>query len=490
MVLQPRNGIVGYMKLFLSVISAEASLVRSSSITLDQEGATLGRREDNRLVLPDTKRYISGHHAVIEYRAPDYFITDTSANGVLINSSLTPLGKGNSAKLNDGDQIHIGDYTIAVKFIKETLQQEVNLRAGPLTDQGFDFPDDPFAELGSDPIQGMIDKNELIPADWKGDQQTSEDPFDIPNLHGFGSNSRAEDKLDTKDFDHVSAYQEAFQPFREQTAGQPTTQAPSANPTDIFSEDWYLDSKNKTTDDLPAADSSMTGDFPPVTATHRPQPAARPESVKASAASELQNELIRNFLRGAELENSHYTETLTPESFYIIGKILRASIQGTMDVLLGRAKIKNEMHLDVTMIRSRHNNPIKFSVSADEALAKLLALQDKSYLSPEEAIEEAFNDIRAHQYAVIAGMQTALLSVLKRFNPKKLEQRLQEVSPISASIPIHRQAKLWSLFEHLYQDIERESEDNFYRLFGQAFAETYAQQMQKLKKSKKDIPCD
>lgn len=476
------------MKLFLSVISTGANVDRPLSITLNQEGATLGRGEDNALVLPDLKRYISGRHAVIEYRAPDYFITDTSANGVIINQSPLPLGKGNRVKLKDGDQLHIGDYILAVKMIEENLPQ-VEIDTGPLKDQGFDFPDDPFAELASDPIQGMIDKNELIPSDWKGDQESSEDPFDIP----IEAHLRKEDTPETKDFDHVPAYKEAYQPIREKPSGQPAAQAPPVNPADIFPEDWYLKSpakKDKKTDASLAADSSKSGAFPPNGEAHYQAPVANHKPDKTCTAAVFQDELIQNFLRGAKLENSRYAETLTPESFYIIGKMLRASIQGAMDVLLGRAKIKNEMHLDVTMIRSRQNNPIKFSVSADEALAKLLALQDKGYLQPEEAIEEAFDDIRAHQYSVIAGMKTALLTVLQRFDPDKLEQRLQEISPISASIPIHKQAKLWNLFEHLYQDIEHEAEDNFYHLFGHAFAETYEQQMQKLKKSKNNKPAD
>jgi type VI secretion system FHA domain protein len=148
------------------------------------------------------------------------------------------------------------------------------------------------------------------------------------------------------------------------------------------------------------------------------------------------------------------------------------------------------MHLDVTLIKARDNNPIKFSVSTEETLVKLLAHQSKGYLEPQTAIKEAFDDIRAHQYAVIAGMRTALLAVLKRFDPRRLEQRLQEESPIGASIPIHRKAKLWTLFEQLYQHIESEAKDNFYHLFGQAFADTYEQQMQNLKKTNSDSPLD
>jgi type VI secretion system protein len=73
------------MKLVLSVISFTGADVKGSkTITLNREGASLGRKDDNALVLPDPKRYVSGHHALIEYRSPNYFIKDTSANGVLV----------------------------------------------------------------------------------------------------------------------------------------------------------------------------------------------------------------------------------------------------------------------------------------------------------------------------------------------------------------------------------------------------------------------
>jgi len=74
------------MKLILSVISfAGADVKGSNKITLNQEGASLGRKDDNALVLPDTKRYVSGHHALIEYRSPHYFIID-------ILNAMTSLG--------------------------------------------------------------------------------------------------------------------------------------------------------------------------------------------------------------------------------------------------------------------------------------------------------------------------------------------------------------------------------------------------------------
>jgi type VI secretion system protein len=62
-------------------------------------GIYFGRDVDNTVMLEDPHRYISGHHAIIEYQAPDYFITDTSTNGVLVNDATLPVGDGNRVKL-------------------------------------------------------------------------------------------------------------------------------------------------------------------------------------------------------------------------------------------------------------------------------------------------------------------------------------------------------------------------------------------------------
>lgn len=472
------------MKLLL--ISSNSNLDRSSRITLNQESASMGRGEDNTLVLVDPKKYISGHHALIEFKAPDYFVTDISSNGVLINEYTKPLGKGNSKKLNDGDQLRIGDYTISVKLIADNFNP-VSQYSAPIATKDIAIFDDPFAELDSDPIQKMIDSNELIPSSWKPGQELPEDLFgfpgdekDVPNL----GNKRVENTA----FEHIPAHKGAFQPLPKKIVEQPISPPPAIKPVDIFAEDWFVGKGNKA-DELftdggnPSEEILVHKDIQAINEPVQPPPVTNPKPLEVlSKVNDSHQEFIENFLRGAKLENSKFAETITPETFYIIGTMLRASIQGTRDVLEGRAKIKNEMHLDLTLIRPRENNPIKFSVSTDEALTKLLTPADKAYLSPERAINEAFDDIRTHQYSVIAGMKSALFAILKRFDPKILEERLQKQSPIAANIPIHKQAKLWRLFEELYETLEEETKDNFYHLFGQAFAETYSQIMNKLKK--------
>lgn len=488
------------MKLSLIVTSySGVAIERTLSITLNQEGATLGRREDNTLILPDIKRFISGYHAVIEYKHPNYYITDISTNGVLINQSKMLRGHGNSVKLSDGDELNIGDYSILVKMIIGDNQENTDLHPiDSLTENAINLPEDLIPEIKSDPVQGKIDDNELFPYEGRSIQEICENLFDLPDNQFPESPSSNKDDAVEGDLNRVSAIKETPRPFAR-AVDQPTPKDHPELPPAIFSDDLHLEGHNKKNDAfVPSASLEEESELPQKSESKDPirktrsvttdRPDTSPHELKERTVTEFQHELIHNFLSGAQLDEGKFAETLDPKSFYVIGKILRASVQGTMDVLLGRAKIKNEMHLDLTMIRPRLNNPFKFSVSADETLAKLLSTQDTGYLPPEEAIKEAFDDIKAHQYSVMAGMQTALLAVIQRFDPKKLEQCLQKQSPISARIPIHKQARLWNLFEQLYEEIEHETEDNFYHLFGQAFAETYEQQIHKLKASPKDIP--
>jgi len=153
-----------------------------------------------------------------------------------------------------------------------------------------------------------------------------------------------------------------------------------------------------------------------------------------------------------------------------------------LDILHSRTHIKNEMRMDVTTIQPFENNPLKFSITVEEALSRLLIPQKESYLAPEQALEEAYDDIRAHQIAVISGIQATLSYMLQRFEPEKLSSRLEKKTPITASIPLYRQAKLWSLFENLYETLQEEAEDDFNRLFGLEFSKAYDQQIATLKK--------
>jgi type VI secretion system FHA domain protein len=162
------------------------------------------------------------------------------------------------------------------------------------------------------------------------------------------------------------------------------------------------------------------------------------------------------------------------------GEVFRAMVEGVRQVLISRAAIKNELRVEQTMLRARDNNALKFSVTADDAVAALLAPGRPGYQAPVAAAREAFADISSHEMAVMAGVQTALMALLKRFDPAALEQRLAKGGLLGNILPSARKARTWELFCATYGEIAREAEDDFQSVFGREFARAYDAQMRKL----------
>jgi type VI secretion system protein len=160
------------------------------------------------------------------------------------------------------------------------------------------------------------------------------------------------------------------------------------------------------------------------------------------------------------------------------GEVFRTMVEGLRQVLISRAAVKNEFRVEQTMLRARDNNALKFSVTTEDAVAALLQPGRPGYMPPLQAAQEAFDDVRSHEMAVMAGVQTALVGLLKRFEPSALERRLQ---PGALDIlPAARKARTWELFCDTYKEIAREAEDDFQSVFGREFARAYAAQVRKL----------
>jgi type VI secretion system FHA domain protein len=188
--------------------------------------------------------------------------------------------------------------------------------------------------------------------------------------------------------------------------------------------------------------------------------------------------LLAAFFEGAGLAVTAIPPEEQEEAMRAIGALFRAFVSGTRDVLMSRAEIKSEMRVEQTMIRSRDNNALKFSITPEEALHALLRPNRPGYKAPLASVEEAFDDIRSHELAVMAGMQTGLLALLKRFDPATLENRLQK--NVLDILPSARKARFWEMFCATYKDIAREAEDDFQALFGREFAKAYTAQINKL----------
>jgi len=174
------------------------------------------------------------------------------------------------------------------------------------------------------------------------------------------------------------------------------------------------------------------------------------------------------------------TGALMPAHGRRVGELLRAMTQGTLELLTARMVAKRELGAAATQLRRRENNPLKFSPDVDAALTHMLGPAERGFLEPRAAVTEAFDDLRAHQVALLAGMRAALDTVMSRFDPSALEQRLAPGGALENLIPANRRARLWSAYGEEYARIVGEIEDDFDALLGRAFLKAYQAQLEAL----------
>lgn len=108
------------MALRLEVISHHRQQLGSrADIVLGVAGGSIGRALDNDWQLPDTQRYLSGHHARVHFRQGAWYLEDTSTNGVFVNDAVTAQGRRGLYALRQGDVLRMGEYRIRVHIDDE-----------------------------------------------------------------------------------------------------------------------------------------------------------------------------------------------------------------------------------------------------------------------------------------------------------------------------------------------------------------------------------
>lgn len=209
-----------------------------------------------------------------------------------------------------------------------------------------------------------------------------------------------------------------------------------------------------------------------------PAPVA-PVAAPVAAMPADQAALLAAFREGLGIPNLP-SGGLTPEFMRLLGQLIHESARGTVDLLVARAALKREVRAEATMIVAKENNPLKFSPTAEVALGHLLGPTVRGFVEPQRAMRDAFDDLRAHQLAFLAGMRAALEGLLQRFDPAQLESRLTQKSVLSSLLPAARKAQLWSVFQQEYQQIAGELSDDFHQVFGREFLRAYEAQLDAL----------
>lgn len=459
-----------------------------------QQGGSIGRSAKSDWILPDPDKVISSVHAYISYQSGQYYITDNSTNGLFINRSVQPLGKGNSQSLDDGDYLQLGDYEIEVAL--ET--QSVAPQAAPTADsQAYTAPaqasnpepiptnsvdqavsqqshfetvsEDPFAENFTPPMA-------QIPEDWDATQHNEQANTAMPK-----------DAL------------EQSVPPRPTQAPEPPAQQPVQQPVQEPTQVVPAQPVSHQPQGLAQASSTaVPPSTPPVAATPQqhysqrqdtpvqpqapaaPAPAAVTNSSFNSISDEQAKQFLTSFLNAAGLREEDLPRDVSPALFEAMGGALRFSLQGMLDILRARSDMKSEFRVLQTTIRTQENNPLKFSINVDEAIRNLFLRQVPGFLPWFQAIESCFKDMSSHELALMAGTQGAVQGLLDTLNPEEISKANQSESALHKVLPATKKAKLWDMFVTLHQESEKELGEGSEKTFSEEFAAAYEAQLKKL----------
>jgi type VI secretion system protein ImpI/type VI secretion system protein len=375
-------------------------------------GFSIGRGSENDWVLPDPNRHLSKRHCTLSHEGGVWRIADTSTNGTFLNLDEAPVGPAGARPLQDGDRLRLGMYELAVHIAADQPP------APPM-----DIEDEP--EAGDDHTRVF---------------RRTADPQPTPK-------SADPDELDTGAF-----------ALAARNAAPPPMEIP---------EDWNSDPFDEPLPEPPLqvipplAPASAMADtaLPPV-------PDSGPDAALGGVAGP---DLMAAFLRGAGLRKAPPQDA--EATMEALGAAFRAVVSGIRQVLLARASIKSEFRIEQTMIRARGNNPLKFSVGDDDALASMIGLGRRTDMPAAEAVRDALRDMQMHELASMAAMQAAVRSLVAQFDPDKIRAGTDQ-GGISV-MPAQRKARAWEAFEALHARITEALADDFDSVFGKAFAIAY-----------------
>ena len=204
----------------------------------------------------------------------------------------------------------------------------------------------------------------------------------------------------------------------------------------------------------------------PVDAT---APAGRRETAQAGESAELFDAL----LQGLGIGQMPHRERLDKHFMLLIGQLLRAFAEGSVELMAARAAVRREVKANVTLIAPEHNNPLKFSPDGEVALLYLLGNPYPGFMPPVDAVTHAYADLRAHQIGVVSGMRSALHRVLDRFDPAVIDRSAAKSGMVDSLLAVGRKARLWEAYGRYFDEAREEAEDRFQDFFGRAFLEAY-----------------
>jgi type VI secretion system protein len=467
------------MALRLEIISRHRqSLGDRGTKEFGRDGGTIGRSLESDWVLPDAQRYLSSRHASIDFRSGSYYIVDTSTNGVYVNDSEQPVGRGNPQRLFSGDRIRLGEYEVSVEIDAEDGELGGDDHVDPVERAQRVPPPDPTRadlvqphEITAVGIEMFIDEEAeadsiRVATKLAGDSlRLEDDPPPPKHVAASGADSPVESKPASATPSRATA---------------PAAKAPLAPPPGASSKPTARPASAPPKAPAAPEPSKLLDVVPPPAPRSAAQPAASaargPQLLATAAAAPgsrpVSGELLDAFFRGAGLGAQNLDDKQAEQALLRLGQVVREVILGLNENMHVRVEQKHSLKIPNATSHLRDNNPLKFAAGVEEAITNLVLRPSSEYLQAVDAVREAFTEIKQHQQSVLAALRVAIANYIGRLDPDELESKFSG-GKRGGLIGAAHKLKYWDLYRDLYQVVAQGQPGHLPQQFLEEMARAY-----------------
>ncbi|MDB6158113.1 MAG: hypothetical protein JWO04_1819 [Gammaproteobacteria bacterium] len=422
------------MTLRLRIVSDHRRLLGDrSSIAFTVDGGTIGRSADNDWVLPDPLRYVSAHHARVEYRDGHFYLEDLSTNGVFVNDDDRPLAKAlpTGHLLKTGDIVRMGDYQIVAAVETEGEQTAASdSGAGPVPTSIHGLRTLGRANAQTD-IGAMLNLDDLL----------------LPESTPHST------------FHPVNAYGQAIAqiPAPARAAAPAQASIPVAMPAPTPS------AEEEAIERRIARLAKAAGRDPK-------------NGLSAPALYDVHSGL-QAFCRGAGVEVERLPPDAQTRLLHLAGQLFREALVGLKDLDRSRNDTRNRFRIELPADPDDPRPSLARS-TVEDLVIDLFAQHESRRLDAVGWLREAIAEGKTHEIAAAKATRAAFVEFLDRLDPAELEARFERAARRGKARSADK-AQYWELFTTFYRNLIEMPADHLPHTFVEAFAAAYKEYVKK-----------
>jgi len=416
----------------LRIVSEQRrALAERSSATFSVEGGTIGRSADNDWVLPDPQRYVSAHHARVQFREGHFYLQDVSTNGVYVNDDMEPLAKRGSGgyRLANGDVLRMGDYHILAAVeahggVVHPAAAAVPTSIHALRALGRPADRDIGAKLNVEELLvPVIDMEPVLPVGAYGQA------VDSGRVHALAHSQRAA--------------------------------AAVAPPTEV----------------------ALAGDpaEPPLGASLARLAEAVSREPKASGGFMSLDDVhsgLDAFCRGAGIEAERLPAAAQGRLLHLAGRLFREALVGFKELERTRADTRNRYRIESPPVEQDDPRPSLADSMVEDLAVELFLRHEGRRLDSVQWLRDTVAAARLHESAMAHALRAAFVEFLDRLDPAELEARFERAARRGKARSADK-AQYWELFTTFYRNLIEMPADHLPHTFVEAFATAYREALKK-----------